>query len=267
MRKTRTAEARYVAGLRGILRGVHALYEDHWTESRLETEVSQRVRHDAADQVEALLIHALRQIPAKVAPHFDKMAGTVNAANARCLAKVLPPAPVRKDGGRRDAGDPRGVAVQISEAREDNIQLVEDATRAYAADVREIFGDPDNAGLRVEELRDLLIERGNVSESRAALIARDQTLKLNGSINRVRQTAAGVESYVWSTSGDERVRETHQEQDGETYDWDSPPPETGHPGQDYQCRCVPVPVIPELDDSDADAADLATPPTELDTGE
>lgn len=253
MRKTHTAEARYVAGLKGILRGVHALYEDHWTESRLEHEVTQRVRLDAADQVEALLIHALRQIPAKVAPHFDRMASTVNTVNARAMAKVLPAVRVRGDGGvRRDAGDPRGVAVQVSEAREDNIQLVENAARAYAADVREIFGDPDNAGLRVEALRDLLIERGNVSESRAALIARDQTLKLNGSINRIRQTAAGVESYVWSTSGDERVRETHEKQDGETYEWNSPPAETGHPGQDFQCRCVPIPVIPELDDEVTD---------------
>jgi len=116
----------------------------------------------------------------------------------------------------------------------------------YADQVEEIFSDPSNFGLRVEELQAMLLERADVSVSRAELIARDQTLKLLGQINEERQTAAGVESYEWSTSNDERVRDEHQILEGTTQSWDSAP-EPGHPGEDFQCRCVAVPIIPELE--------------------
>ena len=81
-----------------------------------------------------------------------------------------------------------------------------------------------------------------MSESRAELIARDQTLKLNGAITKARQTSAGVNSYTWNTSHDDRVRESHAALDGQIISWDAPP-EAGHPGEDFQCRCVPIPVI------------------------
>ena len=104
-------------------------------------------------------------------------------------------------------------------ARDRNIKLVENAGRKYAGDVRAIFDDPDNYGKRVEDLRDLLYQRGNVSTSRATLIARDQVGKLNGALTRARHEAAGIEKYVWSSSKDERVREAHRELDGRTFSW------------------------------------------------
>ena len=44
-------------------------------------------------------------------------------------------------------------------------------------------------------------------------------------------------SYIWRTSMDERVRTTHEENNGKTFAWASPPLATGHPGNDVQCRC------------------------------
>jgi SPP1 gp7 family putative phage head morphogenesis protein len=140
--------------------------------------------------------------------------------------------------------DPHAAGPEVQrffdEARDLNIQLVEKATRVYAGDVREVFGDPENRGLRVEALRDLLLERGNVSVSRATLIARDQTLKTNAGLARARHEAAGVDSYRWSTSHDERVREMHADLEGEAFDYDDPPEtnedgDTNNPGEDYQC--------------------------------
>lgn len=76
--------------------------------------------------------------------------------------------------------------------------------------------------------------------SRAKLIARDQTSKMNGAFNQARQTSLGIDRYVWQTSGDERVREEHQANDGQVFSWNDPPA-TGHPGEDINCRCVAVP--------------------------
>ena len=75
-------------------------------------------------------------------------------------------------------------------------------------------------------------------------LVRDQTSKTVGALTGVRQKQVGIERYIWSTSADERVRPSHREQDGVTFAWDSPP-FTGHPGEDINCRCVALAVIPD----------------------
>ena len=61
------------------------------------------------------------------------------------------------------------------------------------------------------------------SRRRAELIARDQTAKLNGQIQRAQQLDAGVTEYIWSTSGDERVRRSHRELNGRKFSWNDAP--------------------------------------------
>ena len=109
-------------------------------------------------------------------------------------------------------------------------------------------------GVRVEVLREQIEERFGVTRSKAELLARDQVLKLNGELTHHLQVAAGIDEYVWTTSGDERVRETHAELDGSRQRWDTPPVvsedgRTGHPGDDFQCRCTAFPVLPELEET------------------
>lgn len=87
----------------------------------------------------------------------------------------------------------------------------------------------------------------DVSRSQARLIARDQTAKFNSQLNQTRQEALGIEEYIWETAGDEAVRDSHAALDGTTQRWDSPPPGTGHPGDDIQCRCRAKPIIPSFE--------------------
>ncbi len=70
-------------------------------------------------------------------------------------------------------------------------------------------------------------------------ITRDHTGKLTGQRNRARQTKLGVDRHRWRTSEDERVWDTN----GRVFLWSDPPPDTGHPGKDIQCRCVAVAVF------------------------
>ena len=77
-------------------------------------------------------------------------------------------------------------------------------------------------------------------------IARDQVNKAIGQFNEIRQTQLGIESYIWSAVLDNRVRPRHAENDGKEFYWNSPPPVTGAPGNQIQCRCVAVPVIPDI---------------------
>ena len=93
----------------------------------------------------------------------------------------------------------------------------------------------------------------DVSVSRAESLARTAVLNINSKITTARMEAAGVEEFVWTTSQDERVRESHAELEGQTFRYDDPPVVDGEealPGSQWNCRCTAFPVLPELDDTD-----------------
>lgn len=225
---SKTLEARYVRALRGVVREVARAYD-----RQVEAQVSAMGRSDATKVSLGSAIEVA--IARTVGPLFDRHAAAVQKANGKALRLL----------GIRPTQEPR-LAAEIAKRRQENIDLVINAGRSYAGAVQEIVNNPSNFGLRVEEIKAKLQERSDVTESRAELIARDQTLKLNGAITEIRQTSAGINEYEWSTSLDERVRPEHAALEGQRFSWSSPP-SVGHPGEDYQCRCVAVPVVAELE--------------------
>lgn len=141
----------------------------------------------------------------------------------------------------------RGKGQAIDDFRRRNISLIKDLGTEQVDKLDVLLANAHQAGIRNEELASEVQKILDVGESRAELIARDQILSLNGQMQQIAQTEAGIEEYVWSTSEDERVRDSHQLLDGRTFPWDSPPSPDGepvHPGEAINCRCVPVPVIP-----------------------
>lgn len=137
-------------------------------------------------------------------------------------------------------------------------QLIKTIPSQYLGRVAKAVTD-NFAGRQLSEGRSLLQEImhvGGVSKRRAKLIARDQTSKLTGTLNQVRQQSIGIEEYVWRTSQDERVvgdpaglypkgsraHRDHFHRNGKRFRWDDPP-DDGHPGQAIQCRCHAQPVI------------------------
>lgn len=50
--------------------------------------------------------------------------------------------------------------------------------------------------------------------------------------------------YIWRTEKDDRVRGKHAEREGKIFNWHIPP-ERGHPGEEYNCRCWAEPYRPE----------------------
>lgn len=235
------AEHRYTVAVRGILRGVRepALA---WLEPRLD-QLAQKwdgpadgspgspLANDFKTHVETLL----QDVAPKVVQPFNALSAALVKNNGKAMKKL--------------GLDVRGqLGPHLDDFREWSQSLIKNAGRDFAANVADVLDDPDTWGLRIEEIQALLRDRAGVSDSRAKTIARDQTSKLNSSINSFRQRSAGVKSYEWSTSRDERVRDSHADNEGKEFDWGNPPSETGDPGDDVNCRCVAVPVIPELED-------------------
>ena len=92
-------------------------------------------------------------------------------------------------------------------------------------------------------LSNVLAHRYHSSGYNLRRITRDQTNKAIGDLTEARHRQAGITHYRWQTSEDERVRPTHEANNGRTFAWDDPPDSTGHPGDDILCRCTAVPVL------------------------
>lgn len=128
-----------------------------------------------------------------------------------------------------------------------NVDLITSIPKQYLQDVEGLVQRGLKSGRSVRDIQKDLTARykgalRNKPRNRAELIARDQTMKLNGDLNHLRQTNLGIAKYTWRTSHDERVRPSHAVLDGKVFKW-SDPPDVGHPGEDFQCRCTAEPVI------------------------
>lgn len=130
-----------------------------------------------------------------------------------------------------------------------NVELITSFAPEYHQKILDAVYKNWSDGMGQESLFDVVMNMGDVAESRAQLIARDQTSKMNSAFTQARQESVGITKYIWQTSGDERVREEHAALDGEIFRWDSPP-EVGNPGDDFQCRCVALPIV-ETEDEDS----------------
>lgn len=133
-----------------------------------------------------------------------------------------------------------------------NAQLITSIPTQYLNEIEELINRGVREGAPIRQLRDTIRGRFGVTRSRASLIARDQTAKLTGAIARHRHQRYGIEEYVWSTSGDGRVRQAHADLDGTVQRYDTPPVadsrgNTGHPGELWQCRCTARPIRPQDD--------------------
>jgi SPP1 gp7 family putative phage head morphogenesis protein len=129
-----------------------------------------------------------------------------------------------------------------------NTTLIKSQSSQTVALIRKLLDG--RIGARAEDLAGEIEHVFGVRKSKARFIARDQVLKLNGNIAQATQTAIGIETYEWVTAGDDDVRETHEELNGTIQRWDTPPivSDDGrqeHPGGDYNCRCVPLAIIPD----------------------
>lgn len=100
-------------------------------------------------------------------------------------------------------------------------------------------------GASVKSLRAQLVEQFGIVGRRADIIARDQTAKMVSDLNRIRQEQAGITTYSWATSQDERVRPLHKTLDGKVYEWGKPTGAEGGapPGQPVLCRCTARAII------------------------
>ena len=129
-----------------------------------------------------------------------------------------------------------------------NTQLIKSIPSKYLDQVSNIVMGNIRQGMRPSYIEAQLVQQFGVTQRRARLIARDQTSKITGEINRLRQTGAGIEYFTWVTSQDERVRHSHVDVAKRdvgygpgVFKWSDLPVVDGvktFPGQPINCRCI-----------------------------
>lgn len=132
---------------------------------------------------------------------------------------------------------------QIKAFQANNASLITKLADEQARRMEETLFRNLSAGNGVKVIKEEIEKGFGIGERRARLIARDQTNKFNGNLTELRQQELGIGEYWWSTSLDERVRETHRSNQGKTFSWNKPPASTGHPGAQIRCRCTAQPII------------------------
>lgn len=134
----------------------------------------------------------------------------------------------------------------------ENVDLIKTIPQNTLGRMKKIIQEGYEKGTTTSDIMRSINASYGTEKRHAYFIARDQMAKLNARITQKEHKDAGVIGYKWSDSGDQRVRESHRQlsrrsEAGEIFDYDNPP-ETDddrhcNPGEDYQCRCVAIPVF------------------------
>lgn len=194
----------------------------------------------------ARLIAPIRRLSADKRPNLDRVSHAADRHVDKQTRKVL--------GKRADnllSSEPT-----LDYWRRENIALIKGLADSQLGAIERILDQLGNA--RVEDVAAALQKEMQFTESRAKLIAVDQTLKLNAQLTKDAHKQAGIDEYYWGDVEDESVRDRHRElgdasRAGKRFRYDDPPVvnehgDTGNPGDDYRCRCQAIPYVPELDE-------------------
>ena len=141
-----------------------------------------------------------------------------------------------------------------------NVALIKSVKDEYKDNIGKLLRDNVLEGNRPTNLVTQIKDIGGVTKSRAKLIARTETAKINTDMTQLRSEALGAKTYVWSASMDERTRTSHAVLNGLTMRFDDdtvysddggltwkPRSKIGgeqiKPGKIWNCRCAMLPII------------------------
>ncbi len=154
---------------------------------------------------------------------------------------------------------------KIAENWNNNMKLwIKNFTEEEIKNLREKVSSNVYAGNRYENLIQLIQNSYNVTYNKAKFLARQETNLLMSNYNYTRYQDAGVEYFRWqcvnmpkqpSPGADYKrgeVRYYHGIHDGKVFRFDSPPITDAKGGrklpmQDYNCRCIAVPMLNQPD--------------------
>ena len=141
--------------------------------------------------------------------------------------------------------------VQMREKLAESVGLITSLPLEAAQRVHKLTLQGILNGTRARETAKEILRTGEVTQSRAMLIARTETTRTATALVEARARHVGSIQYEWVTSNDSDVRPLHKALNGKIFSWDEPPiagenGERAHPGAIFNCRCHPSPILPSV---------------------
>lgn len=133
----------------------------------------------------------------------------------------------------------------------EQVRLITSLPLEAAQRVHKLTEEAMLQGRRAAEVAKEILRTGEVTTSRAMLIARTETSRTSTALTETRAKYVGSEGYIWRTSGDSDVRELHKKLEGKFIKWSEPPiagenGERAHAGAIFNCRCYCEPILPDI---------------------
>jgi len=122
----------------------------------------------------------------------------------------------------------------------ENAKLIKGLQTTQAKKIAGAVRQSLTKGTSLKKLEARLRKIGNVDKNKARFWAVDQLGTLNADLNEERHKGAGFPGYIWWTSLDNRVRDTHAERHGNFYEYGKTDTDPGRP---YRCRCHAEPAF------------------------
>jgi SPP1 gp7 family putative phage head morphogenesis protein len=140
------------------------------------------------------------------------------------------------------------VGVAFSKLMAEQVTLIKSLPLEAGQRVHQLTQQALIGGARLDEIVPEILRSGQVTVSRAKLIARTETARTSSVLTQVRAEHVGSDSYIWRTAQDAQVREEHRKLEGKTILWSQPPIAAAngtryHAGQGPNCRCYPEPLL------------------------
>lgn len=237
-----------------------------WLSNRYETAVEANadagripdLAEDAAPKTsQQKLLAELERLRKHWEKHFQGVAKRLSARWAGASYKDNAnawKAQMRRAGFTVDMQLTAAQRAQLDVAVSENVALITSIPQQFATDVHGIVTRSFLAGRDLHTMADALRKRGELTVSRAALIARDQSNKLTAAMNATRQRELGLNWAVWKhSSAGKEPRPDHVKAGREEWIFDTQVGITFKdnfgsvlPGQAINCRCMSRTLIPAI---------------------
>lgn len=132
--------------------------------------------------------------------------------------------------------------------QEEQIELITSLPTEASQRVHKLTEEILSSSTRAKEIQKEIMRTGEVTESRATLIARTEVGRASTNFSQARAEFVGSEGYIWRTAHDGDVRPSHKKMEGKFVKWNEPPTldgMTGNAGCLPNCRCYPEIVLPD----------------------
>ena len=179
---------------------------------------------------------------------METAARMLNEVNQKDIAGWKAMAGEISEGVRREIlSAPTGQLFKTLQAEQ--VDLIKSIPLDAAKRVHELTIAGLEDGTRAKEIAAEIFRSGEVSKSKALLIARTEVARAASNFTQARAEHIGSTHYIWRTSHDGAVRTDHKALDGKAFAWDDPPiadkrsGARAHPGCIYNCRCYAEPIL------------------------